>query len=117
MSFSEYYYLLSTFAREFGTPISNIADAINVPLVSALLFGLIGALSPCQLSSNLAALAWVSRGVGSQGAVARATLAYVLGKVTVYTLVGGAVIVLGQRSIVDLPTALVGLTTLALLWR
>ena len=33
----------------------------------ALLFGLIGALSPCQLSSNLAALAWVSHGVSSRG--------------------------------------------------
>ena len=31
--------------------------------------------------------------------------------------IAGAVIVLGQRSIVDVPTALVGLVTLALLWR
>jgi chromate transporter len=31
--------------------------------------------------------------------------------------IAGAVIVLGQRSIVDVPTALVGLATLALLWR
>lgn len=31
--------------------------------------------------------------------------------------IAGAVIVLGQRSIIDVPTALVGLVTLALLWR
>lgn len=31
--------------------------------------------------------------------------------------IAGAVVVLGQRSIVDLPTALVGLVTLSLLWR
>lgn len=31
--------------------------------------------------------------------------------------IAGAVIVLGQRSIVDLPTALIGLATLGLLWR
>lgn len=31
--------------------------------------------------------------------------------------IAGAVIVLGQRSIIDLPTALIGLVTLALLWR
>lgn len=31
--------------------------------------------------------------------------------------IAGAVIVLGQRSIVDIPTALVGLVTLSLLWR
>ncbi len=97
MSFSDYYVLLSTFAREFTIPISDIADAINIPLASALLFGLIGALSPCQLSSNLAALAWVSRGAGGRGAVARSAIAYVLGKMTVYMLVGGAVILLGLQ--------------------
>ncbi len=97
MTFSDYYAWLSTFARDFTDPISNLADTINVPLVSALLFGLIGALSPCQLSSNLAALAWVSRGAGSQAAVARSSAAYVLGKATVYTLVGGAVILLGLQ--------------------
>ena len=97
MTFSDYYALLSTFARVFSEPIGNLADAINIPLASALLFGLIGALSPCQLSSNLAALAWVSRGAGDNGAVARSTGAYVLGKITVYTLVGGAIILLGLQ--------------------
>src|SRR5437879_8071579 len=97
MSFSDYYYFLSTFTRVFTQPIGDLADSINIPLLSALLFGLIGALAPCQLSTNLAALAWVSRGVGNPGAVARSSVAYLLGKATVYTLVGSAVIVLGLQ--------------------
>ena len=43
----QYYYWLSTLARVFTQPISALADQINIPLVSALLFGLIGATAPC----------------------------------------------------------------------
>ena len=42
----QYYYWLSTLARVFTQPISALADQINIPLVSALLFGLIGATAP-----------------------------------------------------------------------
>ena len=97
MSFSDYYHFLSTLTRDFTQPIGDLADTVNIPLFSALLFGLIGALAPCQLSSNLAALAWVSRGVGSPGAVARSSAANLLGKATVYTLVGSVVIQLGLQ--------------------
>ena len=55
----QYYYWLSTLARVFTQPISALADQINIPLVSALLFGLIGATAPCQLSTNVAALGFL----------------------------------------------------------
>lgn len=72
------------------------ADRFQLPLVTVVLLGLIGATSPCQLTTNLSALAYAS---------ARPTrrrpfllgVAYVAGKVSVYTLVGGLVILAGLR--------------------
>ncbi|MBI5879898.1 MAG: sulfite exporter TauE/SafE family protein [Chloroflexi bacterium] len=97
MTFSDYYALLGTFLRTFSPGLNDLADQVNIPLVSVLIFGLIGAMSPCQLTTNLTALAWVSRGGTDQVAVARASLAYLLGKAMVYTLVGSAAILIGTQ--------------------
>ncbi len=40
---AQYYVWLSGLANWLALPISNLADSINIPLVSALHFGLIGA--------------------------------------------------------------------------
>ncbi|MGH7326658.1 MAG: sulfite exporter TauE/SafE family protein [Candidatus Rokuibacteriota bacterium] len=71
-------------------------DGLQLPLVSAVVFGLIGATSPCQLTTNLSALAWVSAQSGRARPVALA-VAYVAGKVSVYTLVGALVILAGLK--------------------
>lgn len=93
----EWYVLLSAPATNFTEPISEIADRLNIPLLTALLFGLLGAIAPCQLSTNAGALAYVSSRAADRGAVARSALAYLLGKVLVYTLVGVAVILAGRQ--------------------
>jgi hypothetical protein len=91
-------------------PILVIQDWIegsSVPLVSALLFGLIGATSPCQLTTNLGALAYSASRTGT-GPVLGASLAYVAGKVLVYSVVGGLVVVLGlQLQGASIPVVLV----------
>lgn len=80
-----------------------VADAIALPVASAILFGLIGALSPCQLTTNLGALAYATARPG-QTPPLRVALAYVAGKVTVYSLVGFAVVVIGlQLESVSIP--------------
>ena len=40
-------------------PLSALADGLGIPLLSALLFGLMGSTSPCQLTTNASALAYV----------------------------------------------------------
>src|SRR5207245_6424222 len=79
-------------------PLDALAGAAGVPLLSALLFGLMGSTSPCQLTTNASALAYVVRGAGPGGrGWATSALAYLAGKALVYTLVGAAVILAGQR--------------------
>jgi len=92
----EWYIFLSQLSATLGEPLNQFADRIEFPLVSATLFGLIGATAPCQLTTNLSAMAYVSSRLG-EGRPWREVLAYVFGKVLVYTMVGGAVVLLGLQ--------------------
>lgn len=94
---AEYYAWLSGLANWLTAPISNLEHTINIPLVSALLFGLLGATAPCQLSTNVAALAYLSRRVETPRRMWGQTAAFVAGKVTVYLLIGGIVVGLGLQ--------------------
>ncbi len=92
----EWYILLSQLSVALSVPVKQVADWVQIPLLTALLFGLAGSLSPCQLSTNLSAMAYISRGVGD-GRVWSEALAYTSGKVLIYMFTGGAVIFLGLR--------------------
>jgi cytochrome c-type biogenesis protein len=92
----EWYVLLSQMSVALSVPIKQIADGLQVPILGVLLIGLVGALSPCQLTTNLSAMAYVSRRAG-EGQVWSEALAYTIGKVLVYTLAGGAIIFLGLK--------------------
>ena len=93
----DYYALLGSLAAWLNAPIADLGDRIGIPIVSALLLGLLGATSPCQLTTNVSALAYVSRRAGRNGRALRSALAYLLGKALVYTLVGGVVILFGLQ--------------------
>ncbi len=83
------------------------ADSVRLPVVTAVVFGLIGATAPCQLTTNLGALAYASAQPGGARPVSVA-LAYVAGKVSVYTLVGGLVVLAGlQFQTASIPVAIV----------
>ncbi len=92
---AQYYAFLSTFTSLVSAPLRDLGDALNMPLVTALLLGLIGATSPCQLTTNLSALAYVGRQAGQPRLALRLAGAYMLGKAMVYSLVGLVVIGFG----------------------
>ena len=90
-----WYGWLSGLTQGSVVALQSLIDRVEVPLLGALIFGLIGATSPCQLTTNLSALAYASAHPGGARPVALA-LAYVAGKVTVFTLAGAAVVLAGQ---------------------
>ncbi|MBI4786998.1 MAG: sulfite exporter TauE/SafE family protein [Chloroflexi bacterium] len=101
---SEYYFFLTQLLAPIRTPLSDLSYDIQIPIIAAFILGILGAFSPCQLSTNVAAFAFISRDVGEAKRVTRAALAYLLGKAAVYSLVGGAAIVLGlQLAQVSIP--------------
>lgn len=94
---SSWYALLSTGYAVIADLVRDLASAVNVPLISALLFGILGAASPCQLTTNASALAYVAAGGGDRQTTTRNALAYLLGKMLVYTVLGLAVILAGRQ--------------------
>jgi cytochrome c biogenesis protein CcdA len=84
--------------------LSDLGDSVQIPFLAAFVLGLLGAFSPCQLSTNLAACAFISRDAAESNRVARSAVAYALGKILVYSIVGGAAILLGlQLAQVSIP--------------
>jgi cytochrome c biogenesis protein CcdA len=75
--------------------LGGITGNINIPALSALLLGLITAISPCPLATNIAAIAYVSRKVKERRyAVITGTL-YTLGRMFSYSILGVIIIVAG----------------------
>ncbi len=91
-----WYLVLSRLSAALTVPVSDLADRIELPLLTVLLFGVVGAMAPCQLTTNLSAMAYVGSRAG-EGRPWRETLAYLAGKALVYTLVGAAVFAVGRE--------------------
>ncbi len=103
---SGYYEALSSLSNWLGQPINQLNANLNIAILGALLLGIVGSLSPCQLSTNLSAVAFISQRVASPSSMWRAAAAYFLGKALVYTLIAAAFIALGL-TLSDLPSGAV----------
>ena len=59
-----WYGWLSGLTQGLVLGLQDLADSIAVPAAAAVIFGLIGATSPCQLTTNLGALAYAAGRAG-----------------------------------------------------
>lgn len=101
---TQYYFFIVQLLAPIRAPLSDLSYNLQIPFLAAFVLGLLGAFSPCQLSTNVAAFAFISRDVGEGRRVARSAFAYALGKVIVYSAVGGTAILLGlQLAQVSIP--------------
>lgn len=98
MSFQDWYFELSAFLSALGQPFHQLADRVDIPIVVALLLGLAGATAPCQVSTNIGAFGYVARFAGDSRMTMQKTLAFVGGKMAVYTLLGGSIILIGTEA-------------------
>ena len=96
-NFAEYYFYLTQLTAPIRMALSDLSNDVQIPFLAAFILGLLGAFSRCQLSTNLAAFAFISRDVSDEKRITRSALAYVLGKILIYSIVGGVTIVLGIR--------------------
>jgi cytochrome c biogenesis protein CcdA len=75
--------------------LGGITGNLNIPVLSALFLGLLAAISPCPMATNIAAIAYVSRRVTDRRyAVMTATL-YTLGRMISYSVLGILIIMAG----------------------
>jgi cytochrome c-type biogenesis protein len=75
--------------------LGGITGNLNIPVLSALFLGLVAAISPCPMATNITAIAYVSRRVTDRRyAVMTATL-YTLGRMISYSVLGILIIMAG----------------------
>ncbi|UOF92289.1 sulfite exporter TauE/SafE family protein [Fodinisporobacter ferrooxydans] len=92
----QWYSEISQISNVFSEPINHIRLYIHLPILVAFLLGLIGAFAPCQLTTNISALAFVSRKLHSDR-IYKQTIAFIFGKLIMYTLMGGSIIFIGLK--------------------
>lgn len=71
--------------------------ASNVPLFSAVGLGLLCAVSPCTMATNVAALAYVGRKASLRRHAVATALFYTLGRMFTYTAIGVLIVFLGME--------------------
>lgn len=69
--------------------------AINIPLLSAIALGLLCAVSPCVMATNVAALAYVGRKATQPGHALMTAALYTLGRMFSYTAIGVLIVLVG----------------------
>ncbi|MFK5854712.1 MAG: aromatic aminobenezylarsenical efflux permease ArsG family transporter [Bacteroidota bacterium] len=68
--------------------LNSILENSSTPIVSALVLGLMTAISPCPLATNITATAYISKNISSSKLVFLSGIIYSLGRATSYTLIG-----------------------------
>ncbi|HFA48311.1 MAG TPA: sulfite exporter TauE/SafE family protein [Bacteroidetes bacterium] len=68
--------------------LQSILDNYNIPLLSAFILGLMTAISPCPLATNITATAFISKNISSKRKILLSGILYSLGRAFSYTVIG-----------------------------
>jgi cytochrome c-type biogenesis protein len=80
-----------------STPILNMKNNTQIPLLIVFLVGIIGSTAPCQLTTNLGAIGFISHHNNGKKTIMKSTLWYLLGKISIYLLFGIIAMLLGTQ--------------------
>ena len=65
--------------------LQELLDNSTTPILTALLLGLLTALSPCPMATNIAAIGYIGKDIENRQSAFRKGLLYALGRVVAYT--------------------------------
>jgi len=68
--------------------LQSLIDNYNLPILSALALGLMTAISPCPLATNITATAFISKNISNKKMVFLSGIVYSLGRAFSYTAIG-----------------------------
>lgn len=83
--------------------LQNWLDATNVPLLTAFILGIMTAISPCPLATNITAIGFISKDMENKKKIFINGLIYTLGRTITYALIG-IIIYLIIHYFIDAPT-------------
>lgn len=72
----------------------SLLESSSTPILTAFILGLLTALSPCPLATNIAAIGYIGKTINDHKRIFRNGLLYTLGRVATYTLLGVVLITL-----------------------
>lgn len=78
--------------------LNNLLATGHMPIVAAFLLGLLTAISPCPLATNITAIGYISKGIGNKHKVFVDGLLYTLGRIIAYSVLGFILIPLLRES-------------------
>ena len=68
--------------------LQHLLDSYHIPVLSAFILGLMTAISPCPLATNITATAFISKNIANKKKVFLSGLLYSLGRAFSYTAIG-----------------------------
>lgn len=74
--------------------LQTLLDNSTMPVLTAFLLGLLTALSPCPLATNIAAIGYIGKDIENRRRAFRKGLLYTLGRVIAYTFLGIVLIII-----------------------
>src|SRR5574344_1136770 len=77
--------------------LQNILDNSSMPLVTAFVLGLLTAISPCPLATNITAIGYISRDMESKKRIFWNGILYTVGRIIAYSLLGAVLIYILHR--------------------
>ena len=80
---------------DLGGIVHQLSESLNIPVLSALFLGLLTAISPCPMATNIAAIAYVSRRMTDRKYAVITGALYTLGRMFSYSILGILLIVAG----------------------
>ena len=80
---------------DFGSLASGFSGIFGVPVFAAFSLGLLTAISPCPLATNIAAIAYISQRVADRRYAVTTSALYTLGRMVAYSVLGALIIKAG----------------------
>lgn len=68
--------------------LQSLLDNSTTPALTAFLLGLLTAISPCPLATNIAAIGYISKDIENRGRILRNGILYTFGRIIAYTTLG-----------------------------
>ena len=77
--------------------LQSLLDSCDIPLLTAFILGLLTALSPCPLATNITAIGFISRDIDNKNRLFLNGLLYTLGRILAYAILGSVLITLLRK--------------------
>ncbi|MCH5242049.1 MAG: sulfite exporter TauE/SafE family protein [Muribaculaceae bacterium] len=68
--------------------INNLLDTVTAPILIAFLLGILTAISPCPLATNIASIGYISRDIENKKSIFIKGILYTFGRILAYTALG-----------------------------